>query len=427
MWNQLKRCKILFERNISAKIQETLLIVLGTKAIALMTGPLQLTVEDMDPTIPSEYYVLTSVGKDPGRFESGLPFLFKHATEEARTILGFGGRVSVIIAVLTTLSTAKVLTDKRVEFFREAASGYNINAYLLAVMIFVCVEVTVKMIYCSLFTYALRGSAASLGNMVVQFILLGWVSSAWGFVFPLVVSRESIVLVSAFFTVFSCVLLSGGPGGVIEYSQIYRESPINALVAGLFAPSRFFIESLAVAEFRAMDVQHGFTNLTLLSDDNNAMSKLLSIGFNTTSTGLLDPFVHEQSADGWDWGVWPSIYVGLGVRVIAFILLQLRNRTQMLKPPLMKEDELSVAKFVLLILSFVACLSLSIYLFLHDYDAYVLCEVDEDFLRRDQSCNEEYNTKYCRFDAGQCNDWWNEYEPPDMTTFIASENYAEFS
>ena len=298
VWNQIQRCWILFKRNLSVKIGETVLIVAGTIVIAVMSGPLKLA-DDMDPQIPSEYYVLTSVGADPGRFESGLPFLFRHATEEATQILGYGGKVSVIIAVLTTLSTAKLLTDKRVEFFREAASGYNINAYFLAVVVFTTCEVTVKMIISSLFSFALRSSAATAGSTVLHFILLGWISSAWGFVFPLIVSPQSIVLVAAFFTVFGCLLLSGNPGAVIEYSHMYRESGINAFIAGMFAASRFFIESIAVGELKSLEVQHGFTEFVLFADDDNHnTSKLVSVGFNSTSLGMHNPHVHEESSGG---------------------------------------------------------------------------------------------------------------------------------
>ena len=324
VWNQLQRCAILFQRNLPAKISETVLIVVGTIIIAVMSGPLKLTTDDMDPQIPSEYYVLTSVGADPGRFESGLPFLFRHATEEASKILGYGGKVSVIIAVLTTLSTAKVLADKRLEFFREAASGYNINAYFLGVVVFITFEVTVKMIITSLFSFALRGSATNAGSTVLHFILLGWIASAWGFLFPLIVPPESIVLVAAFFTVFGCLLLSGFPGAVIEYSHIYGEFGLNAFIAGIFAPSRFFIESCAVGELRALEVQHGFTEYVLFADEgNHTTSKLVSVGFNSTSIGMHDPFVHEHSSRGWYWGLLPAIFVGLTIRVAAFVLVRI--------------------------------------------------------------------------------------------------------
>jgi hypothetical protein len=49
-------------------------------------------------------------------------------------------KVGIITAVLMGLQSTKVLTNKRIEFFREASSGYNINAYFVAINITATLE-----------------------------------------------------------------------------------------------------------------------------------------------------------------------------------------------------------------------------------------------------------------------------------------------
>ena len=142
--SQFVRCLILFKRNFSAKLQETLIIVLGATAITLLDGPLALTV-DRQPNIPNEYFVLTTVSTDSTLFEKSFPLLFGHALRGSALVLNYASKISVVVCVLVALSTTKALTDKRVEFFREASSGYCVNAFFLAINLFSILEVSVKM------------------------------------------------------------------------------------------------------------------------------------------------------------------------------------------------------------------------------------------------------------------------------------------
>ena len=143
-WSQFVRCSILFKRNFSAKLQETMIIVLGATAVTLLDGPLALTA-DKQPNIPNEYFVLTNISMNSAPFENSLPLIFAHALRGAVSVLNYATKISVVVCVLIALSTTKALTDKRVEFFREASSGYSVNAYFLAVNLFSILEVSVKM------------------------------------------------------------------------------------------------------------------------------------------------------------------------------------------------------------------------------------------------------------------------------------------
>lgn len=98
---QLGRQAILARRNVLSKLLETMLLIVATVVIALVNKPLQFT-EDIQPNIPSEYYVLTSIQENPENFEAVLPFIFKHALENANNVVKYGSEVSIVLAVLVS-------------------------------------------------------------------------------------------------------------------------------------------------------------------------------------------------------------------------------------------------------------------------------------------------------------------------------------
>jgi len=244
--------------------------------------------------------------------------------------MNYATKVSVIVCVLTALASTKALTEKRVEFFREASSGLNVNAYYLAVNIFDALEVTTKMVIIALFTVALRNTVASDGAMIVHFIMLGWTSASWGLIFPLFVPPKSVVLVTAFFTIFTSLLLAGVPGTAIDYQKMSESSFLNG-VSSFLSPTRFFMESLIVDEFKTMPEQHGFTTTKINVADSEAS---FTNGFTYLHYGAGDPDVSKRSRNGWYWGVLPSLFVGLTIRSLGFILLHACNRHQRLEKPI---------------------------------------------------------------------------------------------
>jgi len=301
--------------------------------MSLASGPLELTAtEDIHPNIPDEYYVLTSIEDfysgetNPMDFIDVLPNLFKHATiYNAVYITSFGGQVSVVLVILIVLSTALVFSEKRTEFFREAASGYDINAYFLAVNVFEMVWMCIKMVLASFWSHWIRNSTSQPGAYALEFVLLGWIASGWGFIFPLIpfMPPKFVLLNAAIFSAFTSLMLSGNVGAVIEYTHIYRGEYawVAASIAGLFSPPRFFIESIAVNELKSTPVQHGFTDSVFLDQNTN---KFVSFGFNFTSLGMHDPFVHEHAVgDGriWTSSLFPSLMVGLTLRLFAWLLV----------------------------------------------------------------------------------------------------------
>ena len=143
-FNQFRRCIIQFKRNIAAKLQETVVIVLGAIAVTQLDGSLKLT-KDIQPDFDNQFFVLSGIQQNSDPFIVALPAFFIHAIRGGIDVVAYAQKISLVLSVLIALSATKALTDKRVEFFREAGSGYDTTAYFLAVNLFTTLEVTFKM------------------------------------------------------------------------------------------------------------------------------------------------------------------------------------------------------------------------------------------------------------------------------------------
>jgi hypothetical protein len=316
---QFHRCFILFLRNWVVKVQEMVLLLASTILIASVNGPLQLT-GALDLEIPNEYYVLTSI-ENPisptNPFNYALKMLFNNVIfqMESNTML-YLSQMCVSISLLTTLSSAKVLSDKRNEFFREAASGFNINAYFLAVNLFVSLEVTVRMIILAMFAFSLRNTLSHPGAMILQFILFGWISSAWGFLYALIVPPSIVILVATCLTLFNAFCLGGASGAIISYHDTYT-GDFNAILSGFLSPIRYIVEALALNELKATPVQYGFTGYTGVDTGSNPFS----FGCEILGLGLNDINVGKETTVGWYWSVPSSICVGISIRLVCFLMV----------------------------------------------------------------------------------------------------------
>ena len=265
------RCLLLFERNIATEMQDALIIVGGSIAILLLEKGLTLT-RNVDPNIPNEYYVLNGVGQTPEQtalFERvAVPLLYYHAIRGLMHLLNFATKISTPVCLLTALSSTKALTQKRTEFFRETNSGYSVNAYYLAINLFDTLKVSIKMVVVALFTVFLRNTGASVFATITHFILLGWLASSWGLIFPLFVPADNVVLVTGFFVIFTSLLFAGAPSSPIEYEAMYSSSFSNIL-SSFLSPPRFFLESLAINELKTTPLNLGGVDILLTTICNN--------------------------------------------------------------------------------------------------------------------------------------------------------------
>lgn len=127
------------------------------------------------------------------------PFLYRFAL-----------KIGVITGVLVGLTAAKAVTEKRLNFFREAGSGYDINAYFLALNVTGTLVHSLQMVLCSLFAFWLRDSIARWHSYYINFIMLAWLCVGWAMLIPLLVPLNNVVMATGFFMAFFGLLFSGG-------------------------------------------------------------------------------------------------------------------------------------------------------------------------------------------------------------------------
>jgi hypothetical protein len=108
------------------------------------------------------------------------------------------------------LTAAKAITDKRLEFFRESASGYDINAYFTAINITSGIEHSLQILLAAGAAFWLRDSLAKWNSYCASFLMLSWLCVSWALLLPLLVPPENVVLVTGFFMAFFGLLFSGG-------------------------------------------------------------------------------------------------------------------------------------------------------------------------------------------------------------------------
>lgn len=123
--------------------------------------------------------------------------------------------MGLVLAILIGLNATKIITEKRKEFFREAGSGYNVDAYFCAVNIISTLEHLPQILVSAMFALWLRNSIASWYSFVVNFLLVGWLCMGWGLLIPLLVPEKNVVLITGFFMVFFGLLMCGGIAPVL--------------------------------------------------------------------------------------------------------------------------------------------------------------------------------------------------------------------
>merc|ERR1712183_162785 len=214
----------------------------------------------------------------------------------------------------------------------------------------------IQTLLCAVIAVWLRGTLADISSSILNFLMLGWISISWGLFLPLVIPPKSVVLVISFVMVFFGLLCSGGMSPV-DYEALYdQDNRFVGLFSGLLSPSRFFLETQLVQEYRALPPQHGFT----LNDDNSEDLSEFN-AFNIESLAQYSmPGVSNQSYRGWYWGVLPAFFVGLGIRFAGAIAIHVCDRSQQSKGAFLHEFKESSGfriMIIFLILCFVGSVS----------------------------------------------------------------------
>ena len=208
-WNQLKiqleRNLLVAWRNRSSKIVDICVIIVAITVSAGFEGPLELTRQHVPEVSFADYTAGTPYG-----IYSNMPQFFLYAVSSKATLVQFTMKLGVVTAVLLGLTATKAITGKRLEFFRESGSGYNVNAYFASVNIIGLFEHSFQMIIAGAAAFWLRNSIAYWYGYIYNFLVVMWLTVSWSLLIPLVVPPDNVTLVAGLFTAFFSLLFSGG-------------------------------------------------------------------------------------------------------------------------------------------------------------------------------------------------------------------------
>lgn len=222
---QMKRTILLAWRNRVTKTIETAIIVLAVTIISFFEGTVSLT-EDSVPLVPFEAFIA-------GQEEVIIAFfqpLFEFSLKGSVGYLRYGVSVGVITSVLIALTSVKAITEKRLEFYREAGSGYNINAYFLAVNIYTSVDQGSQVLCAAVIAQWLLDSISSKAVFYAAFLLLGWISVSWALLIPLFAPPKNTTVMLGFFMAFFGLLFSG-TSPPVKYEGKSKDSRFSLFVA----------------------------------------------------------------------------------------------------------------------------------------------------------------------------------------------------
>jgi len=251
--------------------------------------------------------------------------LFKGPIDAAQKCNTQLATIGMCASVLLAILAQKGLTEKRLEFNREASSGVNSSAYFLAVNVHTLVVQTIQVTIAASIVVCFRHPIMAEHNYFLWFFFLMWNTSAWALLIPLVIPPRTVLIFLTMFIMFFGLLMSGAMAP-FDYEKIYENNFLSVL-SGFLSTPRYFVESLVVSSGRCMPPQYGFTSDPTISagfpEEKNAF-RLMGMAMN-------DPSVSNFTCNGWFWNVGPALMVGLTLRYIAFGVINTFNQGQQAK------------------------------------------------------------------------------------------------
>jgi len=211
------------------------------------------------------------------------------------------------------------MSGKKPVVFREINSGFSITAYFLAFSLMSVFENGFQMILAGTLSYWLRVPLQPLFPYVLNFFMLQWGMVSWGHLITVLIPPDNLTIIVG--TVLMCAsLLCSGLSKPITTEAIYTSKPI-ALLAGFLSPSRYFIENYTVSDFRCLPEQYGFTKALSQTKFKKTSLDFLHLAMTDQSTRL-------RHCKGWYYGIIRMFFVGLTIRVLTLLLVQVSYRQQ---------------------------------------------------------------------------------------------------
>ncbi|VEU38252.1 unnamed protein product [Pseudo-nitzschia multistriata] len=318
--NQVKRALLVAWRDRLTRIITATIIVGSVIFITALDGVTSVSI-DLNPDLPFDVLVRPQERDQENIFNALFAYVHRQQIQ-------YPMKVGIVLCIIVGLTATTNLTSKRMEFFRESGSGYDINAYFFAINIISTIEFSIQVLIAALFATWIRNPIASYISYYIHFLLLTWVTVSWSMFFPMVCSPDTVPLVAGFFFTF-CGLVFSGAFSPFGYEAIYEEGGFKEVLVGWVSPTRFFFEALTVGEYRCLPEQSGFTIASSSSNRNSTNTMMRKMGYAGRDLQAV-----RWSCDGWYWSVAPAILIGITVRYLAFGAMHACFRAQQAKKPL---------------------------------------------------------------------------------------------
>jgi len=225
----------------------------------------------------------------------------------------------LLFSVLTTLVSLRSFSDHKLVFFREAGAGYSIAAFYLSQVTLDLLQLGTQAFIVALIHYEVRGTRCSFLSLVVLYQLVAAFNSGWAYIFALCVPRANVLVFSGIWT--ACFgTLFGGILSFLTFGDIYDSLALQLLI-GALSSVRWFAEWVIVSENRTWPAQYSLASHPFILD-------YYKLAHNDR------PSVLTHNTDDWYYNVAPMLAVGLGLRVVALVLIHTVGRERMYRRPL---------------------------------------------------------------------------------------------
>lgn len=234
-------------------------------------------------------------------------------------------KMGLVVSIMVAIAAQKPITTKRMEFFREAGSEYNVLAFFLAVTTIFYFDITIKMTFISLVALFFRGTIASSWPFIFNMLTLTWSSAAWGIFYSTWASADNVVMLIGMHMVLGSFF--SGNTDIMTLEDL-QNSWLKNLISSFVSPPRYYAETYAVNEEQCLKELSGFASKVLYLFDYTNFD-LLYLGGN-------DPNITLRSCGGWFYNTLPSILVTGCIIFLSGTMLHLTNRKQMIKLTMFK-------------------------------------------------------------------------------------------
>ena len=157
---QLRRNCLLSWRNKDARLIDAAILIIAIFLITVLVG--QNPDFNQNPRQLFWFNFISSAEEAA----SMLPIIFQYSMNGISEIQQYCLMASVIMSVLIGLSATKIITEKQLQFFREAQGGVSVTAYYLAANITSSVEQGCVAILASVIAYLVMIPGTSIGELL---------------------------------------------------------------------------------------------------------------------------------------------------------------------------------------------------------------------------------------------------------------------